>query len=133
MDHRGYQGAQQGWAPPTGAPIPGGYHTGSAGYNPAQEHQYGQFPGSAPPRMFFFTLRSGVWLIDVRSETAAATAVLRAADAGWSPGTCAAAFLPVFAVYGCEKGFVCEFLGCGEDLMLMMRRSGSIIGGRVQS
>jgi hypothetical protein len=69
----------------------------------------------------------------MRSETAAATAVLRAADAGWSAGTRAAAFFPVFAVYGREESFVCEFVGCGEGLALIMRRLGSTTAELVQN
>jgi hypothetical protein len=53
MEHRGHAPlAQGGWAPPTGAGIPSGYHSGSGGYNPANEHQYGQFQGNAPPRTY---------------------------------------------------------------------------------
>ncbi|KAJ9108640.1 Ca(2+)-dependent cysteine protease [Naganishia adeliensis] len=50
MEHRGHPpAAQGGWAAPTGQAIPGGYHAASGGYNPANEHQYGQFQGNAPP------------------------------------------------------------------------------------
>ncbi|KAJ9106823.1 hypothetical protein QFC19_002951 [Naganishia cerealis] len=48
-EQRGPGGGGGGWAAPTGQAIAPGYHSGSGGYNPANEHQYGQYQGNAPP------------------------------------------------------------------------------------